>query len=229
MEHLKKYAVIVAGGSGSRMGAEMPKQFMLLNGKPLLYYSISSFLQAFEDVQIILVLPEEYIPNGQELIDAYFDYSHIIITQGGRTRFHSVQNGLRLVNEESIVFVHDAVRCLVSPELLHRCAEEAMQFGSSLPVIDAKDSLRMVDNGTNTMLERSKVKIVQTPQVFHSKLILPAFGNIDYKEHFTDEATVLEAFGVNIHLTKGEEENIKITYPIDLMIAEEILKERSKR
>src|SRR3982074_857083 len=111
---MKKYAVIVAGGTGTRMNSTIPKQFLLLNGKPVLYYSIDAFLRAYDDVQIILVLPEEYVAAGQEVIDAFFDYNRIQITIGGRTRFHSVQNGLQLVTEESIVFVHDAVRCLVT-------------------------------------------------------------------------------------------------------------------
>ena len=111
---MKKFAVIVAGGTGSRMNNIIPKQFLLLNGKPVLYYTINAFLNAYDDVHIILVLPEEHVAAGQEIIDAFFDYSRIQIAMGGRTRFHSVQNGLQLVHEESIVFVHDAVRCLLS-------------------------------------------------------------------------------------------------------------------
>lgn len=223
---LKKYAVIVAGGTGSRMGSAMPKQFLMVNGKPILYYSIKSFLTAFDDVQIIIVLPEEHIGTGQEIIDAYFDYSNIILVNGGRTRFHSVQNGLSIIEEESLVFVHDAVRCLVTPELLIRCADDAAFYGSSLPVVESKDSIRMVEGTDSTAVDRRKIKIVQTPQVFHSKLILPAFKGIDYKEHFTDEAAVMEAFGVKVHLTQGEEENIKITYPLDVLLAEEIIRKR---
>src|SRR5436190_4788545 len=156
---MKKFAVIVAGGSGSRMNNVTPKQFLLLNGKPVLYYTIRTFLEAYDELQIILVLPEEYIASGQEIIDAFFDHKRIQITIGGRTRFHSVQNGLQLVNEESIVFVHDAVRCLVSAELIQRCYDSAMEHGSAIPVIDCKDSVRLVSDEGNESLERSAVKL----------------------------------------------------------------------
>lgn len=219
---MKKIAVIVAGGTGARMNNSIPKQFLLLNGKPLLYYTINTFLQAYDDLRIVLVLPEEHIGAGQEIIDAFFDYSRIQITAGGRTRFHSVQNGLQLVQEESIVFVHDGVRCLLTTRLIHRCYEGAMESGSAIPVIDSKDSVRISTGKNNEALERSTVKLVQTPQAFHSKILLPAFA-IDYKDKFTDEATVVEAFGLKVNLVEGEEDNIKITRPADLLIAEYII------
>ena len=216
---MKKYAIIVAGGSGSRMKANMPKQFLLLNGKPVLYYTLNTFLKSYQDLQIILVLPEDHIAAGQEIIDAFFDYDRIRITAGGRTRFHSVQNGLELITEESIVFVHDGVRCLLTTDLIHRCYKAALEFGSAIPVIDSKDSVRMVTEDGNEPLDRSKIKLVQTPQTFHSKILLPAY-KIDYKDKFTDEATVAEAFGLKVHLIEGEEGNIKITRPVDLTVAE---------
>jgi 2-C-methyl-D-erythritol 4-phosphate cytidylyltransferase len=219
---MKKIAVIVAGGSGTRMNAAMPKQFLLLNGKPILFYTIDTFLKAYNDLRIILVLPEECIAAGQEIIDAYFNYNRIIITAGGRTRFHSVQNGLELVTEESIIFVHDGVRCLLTGQLVHRCYEAALEFGSAIPVIDCKDSVRLVREDENEALERNRIKLVQTPQTFHSKILLPAF-KIDFKDKFTDEATVVEAFGLKVHLVEGEENNIKITKPADLLIAEKLL------
>ena len=219
---LKKFAVIVAGGNGTRMNNSIPKQFLLLQGKPVLFYTINSFLQAYDDLQIILVLPEEYISAGQEIIDAFFDYSRIQITVGGRTRFHSVQNGLQLVNEESIVFVHDAVRCLVSVDLIHRCYDAAIENGSAIPVIGSKDSVRLITADDNEALERTAVKLVQTPQTFHSKILLPAY-QIDYKDKFTDEATVVEAFGLKVKLVTGEENNFKITMPVDLIVAEHLL------
>jgi len=219
---LKKIAVIVAGGSGSRMNSTVPKQFLLLNNKPVLYYTLNSFLQAYDDLQIILVLPEEHVATGQEIIDAFFDYNRIQITIGGRTRFHSVQNGLALITEESMVFVHDAVRCLVSTELIRRCYDAAIENGSAIPVIDSKDSIRLLTADGNEALERSTVKLVQTPQTFHSKILLPAF-NIDYKDRFTDEATVVEAYGMKVQLVAGEENNIKITQPSDLLLAAQLL------
>lgn len=219
---MKKIAVIVAGGTGTRMNNTVPKQFLLLNGKPVLYYTIKTFLQSYEDMEVILVLPEEHIAAGQEIIDAYFDYNRIKITIGGRTRFHSVQNGLKLVEEESIVFVHDAVRCLLSTDLIMRCYEAAVEYGAAIPVIDSKDSVRMITGDENSALERTNIKLVQTPQTFHSKILLPAF-NIDYKDKFTDEATVVEAFGLKVHLVQGEENNIKITRPQDMLLAESLL------
>jgi 2-C-methyl-D-erythritol 4-phosphate cytidylyltransferase len=219
---MKKFAVIVAGGTGSRMNNSTPKQFLLLQGKPVLYYTINSFLQAYDDLEIILVLPEEHVAAGQEIIDAFFDYSRIRIAIGGRTRFHSVQNGLQLVNEESIVFVHDAVRCLISVELIQRCYKTAMEYGSAIPVIDSKDSVRITTESGSEALERNAVKLVQTPQTFHSKIIIPAY-QIDYKDKFTDEATVVEAFGLTIKLVEGEENNFKITRPVDLVMAEHLL------
>ena len=219
---MKKVAVIVAGGSGTRMNSAVPKQFLLLNGKPVLYYTLNTFLQSYTDMEVILVLPEEHVAAGQEIIDAFFDYNRIQITVGGRTRFHSVQNGLKLITEESIVFVHDAVRCLLTTDLIQRCYEAATAFGSAIPVTDAKDSIRMITEEDNVALERSLIKIVQTPQTFHSKILLPAF-NIDYKDKFTDEATVVEAFGLKVHLVTGEDTNIKITMPADLLLAEQII------
>ena len=221
---MKKYAVIVAGGSGKRMGSVLPKQFLMLHGKPVLYYTLKTFLEAFDDLQIVLVLPEEYTDLGREIIDAYFDYKRVQITSGGETRFHSVQNGLRQVHEEAIIFVHDAVRCLVTADLIQRCYEHALQMGSAVPVVMAKDSVRLLNEelNDNEVIDRNKVVLVQTPQTFHSRILLPAF-EIDYKERFTDEATVVEAYGLKISLLEGEENNLKITRPVDLLIAEKLL------
>ena len=219
---MKKYAVIVAGGTGKRMGTEIPKQFLLLKGKPVLYYTIQTFLKAYADLQVILVLPLEYMDMGTEIIDAYFDKQRIQIVAGGETRFHSVKNGLSLIDEESIIFVHDGVRCLVSADLIKRCYKAAMEQGSAVPVTGCGDSVRMITVDGNKLLDRNTIRLVQTPQTFHSKILLAAF-NIDYKERFTDEANVAEAFGIVINLVEGEETNIKITKPVDLFLAEKIM------
>ena len=219
-----KYAIIVAGGTGSRMGGSLPKQFMLLRDKPVLYYSIKTFLDAYDDLEIILVLPAAFTDIGEEIIDAYFDKEKIKIAIGGDTRFQSVKNGLKLVEEESIIFVHDAVRCLVSVSLVRRCYELAMQTGAAVPVIPSKDSVRILNDDGNGEVDRNKIMLVQTPQTFHSKILLPAF-DIDYKDKFTDEATVVEAYGLRISLAEGEETNIKITRPIDLLIAEKVIEQ----
>lgn len=206
------------------MGSALPKQFLMLKHKPVLYYTIKAFLDAYEDIKIILVLPDEYADLGREIIDAYFDYRRILITSGGETRFYSVQNGLRMIEGEGIVFVHDAVRCLLTPALIRRCYDHALQMGSAVPVIRAKDSVRLLneEQNDNEVLDRTKVVLVQTPQTFHSRILKPAF-EIDFKERFTDEATVVEAFGLKISLVEGEDTNLKITRPVDLLVAEKIL------
>jgi 2-C-methyl-D-erythritol 4-phosphate cytidylyltransferase len=219
---VKKYAIIVAGGTGSRMGGNIPKQFLLINDKPVLYYSLKTFLDSYPDLQIILVLPIAFTDLGQEIIDAYFDNDRIKLVSGGDTRFQSVQNGLKLVHEESIVFVHDAVRCLVSVALIHHCYEAAMETGSAIPVISCKDSARLINESGSEVIDRSMIVMVQTPQTFHSKILLPAY-EIDYKDKFTDEATVVEAYGLKVSLIEGEETNIKITRPVDLIVAQQIL------
>jgi 2-C-methyl-D-erythritol 4-phosphate cytidylyltransferase len=220
---MKKYAVIVAGGSGLRMNSHIPKQFLLIKNKPLLFYAIDVFLKVYDDMEMILVLPEEHISKGQEIVDAWFDSSRISICPGGRTRFHSVQNGLSLINEESIIFVHDGVRCLVTKDLIVRCYNQTMKSGSAIPVVTSKDSIRLLTEEGHVVVDRNKVMLVQTPQTFHSKILLNAF-KIDYKDKFTDEATVVEAFGIKVNLIEGEESNIKITTPGDIFIAEQIIK-----
>lgn len=220
---MKKIALIVAGGNGSRMKSDIPKQFLTLKNKPVLYYSIKAFLDAFDDLEIILVLPENHIAKGQEIIDGYFDRSKFKITAGGRTRFHSVQKGLSLAgDEEAIIFVHDGVRCLISPALINNCYEAALKSGTAIPVIACSDSVRLLTSTGNKIINRNKVKLVQTPQTFHSKILLPAYA-IDYKNQFTDEASVVEAYGMKVNLVEGEINNIKITTPEDLLIAEYIL------
>ncbi len=219
---MKKYAIIVAGGSGTRMESNLPKQFMLLKDKPVLYYTLKIFLEAYKDLQIILVLPVDYTAMGQEIIDAYFDKDRIRITAGGDTRFQSVKNGLALVEDESIIFVHDGVRCLLTKELIHRCYTQAVETGTAIPAIASKDSIRLITEEGSDAFDRNKVMLIQTPQTFHSKILLPAF-QIDYKDKFTDEATVAEAYGMKVSLVEGEENNIKITRPIDLLFAESIV------
>jgi len=220
---MKHYAVIVAGGNGHRMNSDIPKQFLLLKGKPVLYYAISTFLETLPDCFIILVLPEAHVAAGQEIIDAFFGYDRIKIVIGGRTRFHSVQNGLKLIeDEDSVIFVHDAVRPFVSRALITRCLDSVLGSGSAVPVTDCTDSLRMLTEDGNEAIERSTIKRVQTPQAFHGKILLPAY-RIDYKDKFTDEATVAEAFGLKVTLVAGDEKNIKITGPADLLIAESFL------
>ena len=224
MVFMHKYAIIVAGGTGTRMGGELPKQFQLLKGKPVLWYTLKAFTDAYEDVQIILVLPENFLEKGEQIAKE-FSLHRIRITAGGETRFHSVKNGLRLVDAHAIVFVHDAVRCLVTPQLIRRCAEAALENDNAIPSIAAIDTVRIETVSGNEMVDRSRVRFIQTPQTFFSNVIKEAFEQ-PYDATFTDEASVVEKMGVKINLIEGEATNIKITKPLDLLIAERILDER---
>ena len=225
---MKKYAVIVAGGIGNRMGTQVPKQFLLLGGKPVLWHTLEVFLNAFEDLEIILVLPPEYMETGRTMVNAMQASHRISMVAGGATRFHSVKNGLSAIREESLIFVHDGVRCLLTEALIHRCYEETMEFGSAIPVIDSKDSVRLITGTGSEALERSRIKLVQTPQTFLSSLLLPAYDR-DQEERFTDEASVVEASGGALHLVAGEINNIKITAPEDLALAEEMMRRMAQK
>jgi 2-C-methyl-D-erythritol 4-phosphate cytidylyltransferase len=217
---LNKYAVIVAGGVGQRMGSSIPKQFLLLHGKPVLWHTIQTFLEAYNDMKIILVLPEDFIAQGREVIKD-FNEDRIVIAAGGNSRFQSVKNGLALIQEQSIVFVQDAVRCLVSKKLIHKCYEQALEKGSAVPAVTATDSIRIIEDDSHHQLDRHLVRIIQTPQTFRSDILLSAF-NVEFNESFTDEATVVEAAGQEVFLIEGEYSNIKITRPIDMFIAEKL-------
>lgn len=223
---MKKYAVIVAGGSGHRMGTAVPKQFLELQGRPVLWYTLTAFLDAFPDMEIILVLPQAHLQTGLGIIQTTHSPNRIWITEGGETRFHSVKNGLGHIQQHSIVFVHDGVRCLLTPELIRRCYDAALEKGNAIPAIHAVDTIRIETVGGNELVDRQKIRIIQTPQTFYSDIIKAAFEQ-DYEEFFTDEANVVERLGVKIHLVEGEPTNIKITRPIDILIAEKILEERA--
>jgi 2-C-methyl-D-erythritol 4-phosphate cytidylyltransferase len=219
---MKKYAVIVAGGAGLRMGTPLPKQFLPLNGRPILGYTLDIFLRAYEDMEIILVAPPDHPEAVRTVVASSGAKERIRVVNGGITRFHSVQNGLELIEEESVVFVHDGVRCLLTVDLVHRCYEQTMKFGSAVPVVDSKDSVRLLTESGNRPVDRSQVKMVQTPQTFLSSMLLPAYET-EYRLEYTDEATVVEAAGHPIHLVEGQVNNIKITTPADLAFAELLL------
>ncbi|MDR0793639.1 MAG: 2-C-methyl-D-erythritol 4-phosphate cytidylyltransferase [Chitinophagaceae bacterium] len=218
---MNKTAVIVAGGSGQRMNSIMPKQFLLLKGKALLWHTARSFLNAFPDIHLIVVLPAAYLEKGKEVL-AGLDAAKITYTAGGSTRFHSVKNGLKLIKEDAIIFVHDAVRCLVSEKLIRRCYLQAKELGSAIPAVSATDTIRFGTKDDSKILDRQMVYIVQTPQTFQSNILLPAFEQ-DYEDGFTDEAAVVEKTGKKILLITGDYNNLKITRPADLQIAERIL------
>jgi 2-C-methyl-D-erythritol 4-phosphate cytidylyltransferase len=221
---MQKYAIIVAGGAGIRMGGSIPKQFQLLKGKPVLWHSVNAFVNAFDDIHIVLVIAEIYAARAESIIKE-FPRRKFSIAKGGETRFHSVKNGLNLVEENSIVFVHDAVRCLVSTELIRKCYEETVRIGNAIPAIGATDTIRIETAEGNRQIDRDKVKIIQTPQTFFSDKLKNAFLQ-EYDPYFTDEASVAEKAGAKINLVEGDSSNIKITRPIDLLVAERILQER---
>ncbi len=217
---MKRFAIIVAGGSGTRMGAVIPKQFIELHGKPILLYSVDAFLHAYPDIVVIIVLPESYLGQAEAmLVNHGYAEKHVKFVAGGLTRFHSVKNGLAQVNSEGIVFIHDAVRCLVTPDLIKRCGVVAQDMGSAIPAIKVRDSMRHVAaDGSSSIIDRNHLRIVQTPQTFQSGLIKEAF-EMDYREEFTDEASILEFMGAKINLIEGEESNLKITFREDLDFA----------
>ena len=219
---MKKFALIVAGGRGNRMKSEIPKQFLELNGKPLIMHTIELFKQYDSDAEIILVLPKEQYQLWISLCDQYQFHVDCKIAFGGNVRFQSVKNGLEMISEDGIVFIHDAVRPLVSMKTIQNCFETAKIKGNALPVIPVSESVRIVKDKKNRILDRNEIMLVQTPQTFRVSLIKKAYDNA-VSTDFTDDASVLENMGENIHLVEGNRENIKITYPIDLKFADSIL------
>ena len=221
----ERYAIIVAGGRGLRMGGELPKQFLPLSGKPVLMRTLELF--EGEVNRIILVLPEDHIPFWQELCQRYhFTLPHTVAL-GGETRFHSVRSGLSHLPQEGLVAVHDGVRPLVSSALIRRSFEEAEQSGAALPACPVTDSLRLrQDEGKSEAVDRSRYVAVQTPQTFDLGRLQRAYEQA-YSPLFTDDASVYEAASLgSITLIDGEETNIKLTTPRDLLLAKLLLREK---
>jgi 2-C-methyl-D-erythritol 4-phosphate cytidylyltransferase len=225
---MKKTVIIVAGGTGQRMGATVPKQFLDIEGKSILLHTVSQFVAAFWDINFVIVLPADYIQEGQNLIATTGFNQQVKIVTGGDTRFQSVKNGLAQVDPDAIVFVHDAVRCLLTPDLIQRCYQQAVEKGSAIPAVRSTDTIRMVEGAKHHLVDRENVMMVQTPQTFKAALLMKAFEQA-YQPAFTDEANVLEAFGTEVFLIEGEYENIKITRPLDLAIANYILAKRASK
>jgi 2-C-methyl-D-erythritol 4-phosphate cytidylyltransferase len=219
---MKLYAVIVAGGTGKRMHAEIPKQYLELAGKPVLMHTLERFKAFDNNIEIITVLPENQLRFWGELQKKYsFDIPHTLV-KGGKARFFSVRNGLRFVETPSLVAIHDGVRPFVSNDTIRRCFETAERLGNAIPVISPSDTLRIVSNEGSKTINRLQVKQVQTPQVFSAEIIKRAYLQ-EYLPEFTDDATVLEKTGVKINLVDGNRENIKITNPEDLVISTALL------
>ncbi len=222
---MKKTAIIVAGGTGQRMGTVVPKQFLEIEGKSILLHTIDQFVAAFSDINFIIVLPSGYIEEGQKIIASSGLSQEFQFVAGGDTRFQSVKNGLAEVDQDAVVFVHDAVRCLLTPALIQRCFQQAVEKGSAIPAVSSTDTIRLIDGASHHVVNRENVMMIQTPQTFNAALIIKAFEQA-YQPSFTDEANVVESAGTPVFLVDGEFENIKITRPLDLAIAEYILAKR---
>lgn len=214
--------IIVAGGSGKRMGTAVPKQFLEINGKALILYTIESFLIFDPKIEIVLVLNPAYYDKWEEISRKTRIGLPIKIAPGGETRFHSVKSGISMVQEDKIVGIHDSVRPFVSPETIKRVYDAAAKFGAAVPCVPMKESVRKVSAGKSHTLDRSTLMIVQTPQVFRSEILLKSYQT-EYKESFTDDASVVEGAGYEICLVEGDEYNIKITTPRDFDTAKYFL------
>lgn len=220
---MNKYVIIVAGGKGKRMRSETPKQFLQVAGKPLLMHTINKFRDYHFDIRIILVLPAPFIDFWKSLCKRFeFTTEHELV-EGGKSRFHSVKNGLKKVEPSSLVAIHDGVRPLVSIETIHRVFDSAQEEGNAIPVVKISESLRQLNSNGSIPVSRQDYRLIQTPQAFHSEVIIEAYEQ-DYQDHFTDDATVIESQGISINFVDGNYENIKITRPADLTIAQALLK-----
>ena len=214
--------IIVAGGSGRRMGATLPKQFMMLGNEPILAHSINRIHEALPAAEIVVVLPEEHIALWRN-IAARFDIAHHKITAGGTERFYSVKNGLKELSDDvKIIAVHDAVRPLASKKLIIKLILEAEKSVAVIPVVAPVDSFRKIEGDNSKIIDRSALRIVQTPQVFNATILHRAYKQ-DFSSTFTDDASVVEAIGEKITLCEGERGNIKITTPEDMIIATALL------
>ena len=217
---MRSYAIIVAGGKGLRMGGAVPKQFLPISGKPILMRTIDAFRNALDEVEIALVLPSDQHDYWQMLCKNHNFRSPELIAKGGETRFHSVKNGLALLpnDYEAVVGVHDGVRPFVSKETILRCYEAAAQGKAVVPVVPVVETIRQIlPDGKNITRPRDEYRLVQTPQAFSLALLKEAYRQ-PFRETFTDDASVVEAFGKEITMVEGNRENIKITTPSDLKL-----------
>jgi 2-C-methyl-D-erythritol 4-phosphate cytidylyltransferase len=216
---MHKSVIIVAGGSGKRMGSVIPKQFLELNGKPVLMWTIEKFYAYDPKISIILVLPLDQVSYWDRLcIQHKFKIKHEVAF-GGESRFHSVKSGFKLVEKGSCTGIHDGVRPLVSSKTIDRCFREAEKYGNAIPFVNLNESVRRLKNNKSKALNRELIKIIQTPQVFSYEQLENAY-NQEYKDSFSDDATIVEKLGYQINLLEGNIENIKLTTPFDMKMAE---------
>lgn len=214
-----KHAVIIsAGGKGKRMQSDLPKQFMVVNGKPIILHTIQKFISFDPQIEIVVVLPEDFVPLWEEICEKYFFTAAHKVALGGTERFHSIQNGLKEVTAD-LVAVHDAVRPFVSVDLINRCFDHLQNADAVVPVYDIHESMRKMEGTNSVSVNRIDYKLVQTPQCFKKSVLEKAYQQ-QYSPLFTDDASVAEAAGFQITCCEGIRENIKITTPFDLKLAE---------
>lgn len=220
---MKKAAIIVAGGSGSRMKTNVPKQFIVLHGQPVLMHTLQVFHDYLPEIELILALPEAHVSHWERLCHQFgFTVAHQVVV-GGNTRFQSVKNALTMISESYLVAVHDGVRPLVNKTTIASCFSLAQQRGAAIPVVPVNDSVRRVENGQSVPVNRQSLRLIQTPQVFRSQMLIAAYRQ-KYRTEFTDDASVVEYAGHRVFLVDGNPENIKITTKNDLIVAEALLK-----
>lgn len=219
---MQQTAIIVAGGSGTRMKADTPKQFLTIKGLPILMHTLIKFKDFYPDIELRVVLPESQINYWEELCSLHkFTLNHQIF-KGGITRFQSVKNGLKDIGYKKLIAIHDGVRPLVSKDTISRCFKAAEEYGAAIPVIDVHETIRKIHGDYSLTVDRNSYKLVQTPQVFDAEILLEAYEQ-DYDESFTDDASVVESNEKLVMLVEGNRENIKITTPDDLKIAEALM------
>ena len=220
----KHTILIVAGGRGTRMGGPQPKQFLELAGRPVLMHTLEAFDRWDASARLIVVLPEDQIDTWKRLCEAHvFGRIHRVVA-GGETRFHSVRNGLGAVASDGLIAVHDGVRPLVAPSVIAACFAAAADGGAAVPVVPVVESVREVDaDGGSRPVDRARLRVVQTPQVFRADVLRAAYC-LPYDPRFTDDASVVEASGVAVRLVPGNRENIKLTTPMDLLLAEQLMR-----
>jgi len=217
---MEKIAVIItAAGSGSRMGEPIPKQFLTLDGKPILAITVERIADALPEAQIIVVVRSDYLGTARQSLAFYDLDKRVLLCPGGETRYDSVKRGLEMCGECDFIAVHDGVRPFADKSMINRVLKAAKEFGAAEPAVEPLDSLRGIDKNGSVPIPRSATRAIQTPQIFRANILKRAYSENEYHPEFTDDATVAEASGVAIHLVEGERSNIKITDKIDLAAA----------
>jgi 2-C-methyl-D-erythritol 4-phosphate cytidylyltransferase len=223
--NFKEYAIIVAGGKGTRIKSAIPKQFIELNGLPVLIHTLNAFIRYSKNISIVLVLPEDDLTTWKKLADKYSFTFPLTIVSGGETRFQSVRSGLAHIGDDGLVAIHDGVRPLISEDIIGASFRLAAVHGSAVAAVRLKESIRMTDQDTTKAMDRSRYRLIQTPQTFSTAIIKKAY-DIREDPSLTDDASVAERSGTTISLFEGSYENIKITTPEDLLVAEALLRNR---